>query len=255
MITKFNEYIVNEGFMIDKSIIKLAYNKALKHIKKAHESLTEDHIIELIIQFVLNNYGIDLSHSKYMYKHIKHYVHVRFLKKHLDESIRDEYADMFSPIKPEDEPQVVPGFESGTIDPNDDTPYDILGDEGKSDKERYEDFLKITRERNIQETEDEIIINIRRLWYDFYMTIYYPKDHYMKFLRQELLGKYISKGYRDLLNGKVYKGVINRIIFNFDGHNCYEEFQLNEYDWIKDGFCEDFITIDKLKTDVNKYNL
>jgi len=35
------------------------------------------------------------------------------------ESIRSEYPDMFAPTKPEDEPKLVPGFEDGTIDPED----------------------------------------------------------------------------------------------------------------------------------------
>lgn len=167
------------------------------------------------------------------------------------ESIRDEYAGMFAPRKPEDMPQPVPGFEDETIDPDDD---EIWRDNGRSDKDIYQDFLKITKERNFQETEDEIIINIRRLWWDFYMSIYGAKEHYMEFVRNELMGKYISKGFRDLFTGKFYEGIISRIVFNFDGDNCYEEFELNGV-WIKDGFCEEFITIDILKSDANKYNL
>jgi len=181
------------------------------------------------------------------------------------ESIRDEYADMFVPRKPEDEPQEVPGFEGGTIDPNDNEiwlDYETgVPNNTKSDKDRYKDFLKITKERNFQETDDEIIINMKRLWEDFLMTIYEKQEHYKKFLRDELVGKYISKGYKDLLNGNLskkyveYKGIIKEIGFTFDGDDCYVEFQLKGHKKIKNGFVGDFITIDKLETDANKYNV
>jgi hypothetical protein len=170
------------------------------------------------------------------------------------ESIRDEYADMFAPRKPEDEPQPVPGFESGTIDPND---GEIWGDNKISEKEMYQEFLKITRERNFKETEDEIIINMKRLWEDFLMTIYEQQSHYKKFLRDELVGKYVSKGYRDYLrsNEEEYEGIIKEIGFLFDGDSCFVELQLKEHEKIKNGFVEDFITIDKMKTTASKYNL
>ena len=174
------------------------------------------------------------------------------------ESIRDEYPEMFAPKKPEDEPQEVPGFEGGTIDPEDD---DRWRDSKKSDKDVYQDFLKITRERNIQETEDEIIINMKRLWNDFLMTIYDSQKHYKKFLRDELVGKYISKGYINLLSGDLskkyveYEGIIKEIGFIFDGESCFEEFQLEGHKRIKNGFVEDFITIDILESDASKYNL
>lgn len=168
------------------------------------------------------------------------------------ESIRNEYPDMFAPRDPRDEPQPVPGFEDGTIDPNETR----KNSKGISEKDRYKDFLKITRERNVQETEDETIINMKRLWHDFYMSIYESKEHYMSFVRRELIGKYISKGYRDILFNNInYEGIIKEIIFNFDDDNCYEEFQLNCQKWIKSGYCENFITLDKLKSDANKYNL
>lgn len=186
---------------------------------------------------------------------MKHFLCIKFSDFQEFESIRDEYPEMFAPRKPEDEPQVVPGFESGTIDPNDDEPYDILGDEGKSDKERYQDFLKITRERNFQETEDKIVINIRRLWYDFYMTIYEARKHFSKFLIELLIGQYISKGYRDLLTDIKHEGIIEKIGFEFDGDNCFVGFKLKNQPLVKNGFCEDFITIDKLKSNVEKFNL
>ena len=167
------------------------------------------------------------------------------------ESIREEYADMFGSLSAKGSPQAVPGFE-GAIDPNDD---EIWGNNKKSEKKMYQDFLKITKERNFEETEDEIVINMKRLWHDFYMTIYNAKDPYMDFVKKELLGKYLSKGYRDLLTGKLYEGIINRIVFNFDGDSCYVEFQLNGQEWIKDGFCEEFITIDILESDASKYNV
>ena len=178
------------------------------------------------------------------------------------ESIRDEYPGMFEPRKPEDEPKPVPGFEDGTIDPNDDEAWrDDQRNNGElvSDKDRYKDFLKITRERNFQETEDETIINMKRLWYDFYMSIYEAKEHYMEFVKRELIGRYISKGYRDLMTDAHYEGIIKEIIFNFDGDRCYEEFQFTTIqgggNWIKNGFCENIITLDKMKEAANKYNL
>ena len=65
------------------------------------------------------------------------------------ESIRDEYPGMFAPRKPEDMPQTVPGFEGGTIDPNDDYIYQDsetgVPNNPRTDKERYQDFLKIGR--------------------------------------------------------------------------------------------------------------
>ena len=74
-VKKFDEYC-NEGLLnFDQSIIKKAYRKAIEHIKKAKENLTEDHVIDFIIHFVFNNYGIDLTHSKVIYKHMKTYVH------------------------------------------------------------------------------------------------------------------------------------------------------------------------------------
>ena len=56
-----------------------------------------------------------------------------------------------------------------------------------------------------------------------------------------------------------YEGIINEIGFLFDGDNCFVEFRLKGYPWqdmTKDNFfCKEFITIDKLKSDVEKYNL
>jgi hypothetical protein len=173
--------------------------------------------------------------------------------KHLKyfESIRDEFADMFAPRKPEDEPQEVPGFEGGTIDPDD----DCWRDDKTSDKDVYQDFLKVTKERNFQETEDEIIINIKRLWEDFLMTIYNSKKHYKKFLRGELVDRYVSKGYKDIMTDEPYEGIIRFVGFFFDGDSCFVEFQLKDHKKIKNGFVEKFITIDKLKSEANKYNL
>lgn len=77
MIKNFDEYCNENLLNFDQSIITKAFQKAKKHILKAHESLTEDHVIEFIIQFIFNNYGIDLTHSKVIYKHIKGYVHYK----------------------------------------------------------------------------------------------------------------------------------------------------------------------------------
>lgn len=170
------------------------------------------------------------------------------------ESIRDEYPGMFNPRKPEDEPQSVPGFENGTIDPDDD---DVGGGgwlPSVSDKERYQDFLKIIKKRNIKETKNQIIINLKRLWHDFYMSIYNPQKYYRNFLIKELVGKYVSKGFKGIMDEKNYKGIIEDIEFNFDDDSCYINLKLE--DQPKNlNFCEDFITIDKMKTDAKQYNL
>ena len=80
MITKYAKY--NESLMnFDWNIIKKSFRKALKHIEKTHKTITEDHVIEFIIHFIFNNYGIDLTHLKPIYKHIKTYVHHKLKSK------------------------------------------------------------------------------------------------------------------------------------------------------------------------------
>ena len=169
--------------------------------------------------------------------------------KHFESNIGEEYGI------PPPEIESVPGFEGGTIDPEDDDAYEDLDGVLKSDKERYQDFLKITKERNFKETEDELIINIYRLWHDFYMSIYENEKHYKSFLRKELIGKYISQGYFDILTGKVYTGIIDGVGFIFDDELCIVSFRLRNLPITNNGCCKKHITIDKLKSDANKYNL
>ena len=77
MITNFEDFL-NESAMIDVSILKKAFKKSITHIVKAHEKLTEDHVLEFIVQFVFNNYGVDLAETKNMYKYVKAFVHHKF---------------------------------------------------------------------------------------------------------------------------------------------------------------------------------
>jgi hypothetical protein len=173
----------------------------------------------------------------------------------LFENIRSEFPDMFSSEK---SPQIVPvpGFEN-LIDPEDDEKW---GEEqNESDKEAYYNkFLPLVKKRNIKETKDEIIINIADLWNDFYMTIYEEVNyggHFKEFTRKLLIGKYISKGYKDLMTEEQYEGVITQIGYLFqEPHECYIDFQLKGRN-IKYGFVEDIIVIDKLKTTASQYNL
>jgi hypothetical protein len=72
MIINFETY--NEGSSFD-TIVWKAFQKATKHFKELHEKVTEEHVVEFIVHFVLNNYGIDLSDTKHVYKHLKNYVH------------------------------------------------------------------------------------------------------------------------------------------------------------------------------------
>jgi len=176
------------------------------------------------------------------------------------ESIKSEFPVMFAPIKPEDEPQQVPGFESGTIDPSDDEFYNF---EGKgniqiSDAESYIKFLKITKERNFIETSDEIKINIKKLYEDFYMTVFNNRTYFKQFLESELIGKYVSDGYLNMFDDKThgnYKGIIEKVYIMYDGYSAFVNFDLKNQKLDDGAFCENVITIDKLKSSANKYNL
>ena len=65
---------------------------------------------------------------------------------------------------------------------------------------KYEDFKKITTERNIKEYPDRIEINLKKLYHDFYMSIYNSTKHYKKFVNNLLLGNYISKGAYNIMS-------------------------------------------------------
>lgn len=86
MITKFNEFEnQNESLGIEhkliKSIFSKAYKVAIEHYKKINDSIKEDHILEFINQYMINEYGVSLNHSKEAYNYIKHLVHIRFKNK------------------------------------------------------------------------------------------------------------------------------------------------------------------------------
>jgi len=184
------------------------------------------------------------------------------------ESIREEYPGMFEPIKPEDEPQEVPGFDRGTIDPEDDEVYhdiDPMFDE-MSEKERYETiFLKLVKERNFIETPTEIKINLRKLAHDYCMSISHASKHLKKFLNDELRGKYITKGFVDVMNSEPddeiagnIEGIIENVIsVNIDNQcSALINLKVKDSNIDKDNtICTDSITIDKKKTMFNRFSL
>jgi len=168
-----------------------------------------------------------------------------------ESSIRDEFPGMFEPRTAWDIPESVPGFEDGTIDPEDDDIHN-----GKSDKERFQEFLKVVKERNIKENENEIFINLTNLWQDFNITIFDARKYFREFLSKELIGKYITHGFKNIEEQEEhYQGTIKEIVILFDGENAYIDLALKEIDCSDLNFCEDVITIDKTKTAANKYNL
>lgn len=178
------------------------------------------------------------------------------------ESFRSEYPDMFEPLEKEDIPEYVPGFEDGTIDPDDDEVY--LDDNGKflfsnmSDKEKYQDFLKLTRKRNIKETSDKIEINIKKLYHDFIMSIYNPNKHYKNFINNELLYKYVSDGVIDIMsdNNEQITGVIQKISYYFTDNMSLLSVKIKDSNIdIDNTLVRDVVTIDKIKSGASKYNL
>jgi hypothetical protein len=186
------------------------------------------------------------------------------------ESIRSEFPDMFPPTKPEDEPQVVPGFEDGTIDPEDDYVYNFdknVEATKISDRERYKTFLKVVKERNFTETQDEIIINMTGVVHDYCMSITEFPRHMKEFLKTELIGKYILDGFVDVMeypisasDDKYYQiiGIIEGVyVNNVDSFDCSAliNFKLKDIKFTYNTVALDVIKIDKLKSVANKYNL
>jgi len=173
--------------------------------------------------------------------------------------LRGEYGDIFEPMKEEDMPQDVPGFESGTIDPEDDEVYHNLHSDFNelSEKELYEKFKIVTKERNFKETKNEIKINISKLYHDFIMSIYNPNKHYSKFLREEIIGKYISDGVIDFMTDIKYYGIIKGLNFQYVNESALVSAELVGIDELKyeNSMCNNIITIDKLKSNANKFNL
>lgn len=195
---------------------------------------------------------------------------MKYLKTY--ESLREEYPGMFEPVKPEDMPKSVPGFEDGTIDPEDDDPYYIdengkiffHDNRGTSEKERYEkEFIKIVKERNFKETKDSIIINLRGLGQDFCMSIYNYTKYLRKFLTNELKGKYIIDGFKYIIKDENIEGVIENVYpYYTDDLDCTVFFTMKLQNMKGgDGYaCTDTIVIDKFKSstlwkDSNKFNL
>jgi len=187
---------------------------------------------------------------------------MKYLKTY--DNLSEEFP--IEPRKPEDEPQSVPGFELGTIDPDDDEIYDFgenFGEIKISEAESYKTFLKVVKERNFKEDKDFITINMSRIGEDYCMSIYNFNKHLKKFLNEELKGKYVSNGFRHIIQDKEYEGIIDNVVLVYvDGFKCSVLFSLKlegvEYD--DDFCCDKFITIDKFKSsdvwkDSNKFNI
>jgi hypothetical protein len=67
-------------FDILNSLFNTAFNKAIKHFTKLHEKITEEHVFEFINHLMINNYGLDITHSKETYKHFKYLIHKKLKK-------------------------------------------------------------------------------------------------------------------------------------------------------------------------------
>lgn len=183
------------------------------------------------------------------------------------ESMREEYPEMFSPREPEDEPQSVPGFENGTIDPEDDEVYPYDGFSKISQKEEYKTiFLKTVKERNFEETETEIKINLHQLGHDYCMSIYGPlvDKYFIEFLNNELKGKYISKGFinimenvTDINNFTSIEGFIEDVKGGISGYcDSHVNLKLKGIPYDRERtICQRNIVIDKIKSTASKYNI
>lgn len=184
---------------------------------------------------------------------------MKHLKNFENYDLRGEYGDIFEPRKEEDMPQSVPGFETGTIDPEDGEVYHHLDSNFSeiSEKEQYENFKEVTKERNFIETKDEIKINISKLYHDFYMSIYNPNKHYSKFLRDEIMGKFVSDGVIDFMTDIKYYGVIKGLKFQYVNESALVSAELEGIEDLKyeNSMLSNIITIDKLKTKTSKFNL
>jgi len=98
------------------------------------------------------------------------------------------------------------------------------------------------------------------------MSIYNFPKHLRKFLENELIGKYISKGLVDVMSENVtsedntqVQGIIRKILFySIDNYDCSVLMNFDVYSKdhaIKNTVVLDTITIDKLKSATHKYNL
>jgi hypothetical protein len=80
-VIKYNDFI-NENFL-NATYLDVAFDEAKRHFKKIHEKITEDHVIDFMVHYIFNFYGIDLSHTKDTYKLIKQYVHHKHIRRFL----------------------------------------------------------------------------------------------------------------------------------------------------------------------------
>lgn len=175
--------------------------------------------------------------------------------KTFEDSFYDEFPGMFSE---KEEIEYVPGFESGTIDPEDTNGYEIDGIKYEPESELYKKFLNIVKERNFKETSNEIIINLKGVSQDYCMSIYNWSKHLKIFLKEQLIGKYISKGFENILTDEKIEGIITDIVqIYINGHDCMAFYSLiiKDKKFNEDNSCKDIIVIDKIKSNSNKYNL
>lgn len=76
----FEQYIF-ENKMLNDSQLDVAFSDAKKYLFSVHKKITEEHIIDFMIGYMFNNYGLDLTHGKYVYRYIKHFVHLKLREK------------------------------------------------------------------------------------------------------------------------------------------------------------------------------
>jgi lipoprotein signal peptidase len=82
---KTYEQFVNENFdhKLITDMFSVAYYKAIKHLIRLHEKITEEHIHDFINLYIYHNYGESFPHSKEAIKYIKHLIHRKLLKSKL----------------------------------------------------------------------------------------------------------------------------------------------------------------------------
>lgn len=78
---KTYEQYVFENRMLNKGQMDVAFDKAKEYLNNIHKKINEEHIIDFMIGYFFNNYGVDFSHGKDVYRFVKHYVHYRLKKK------------------------------------------------------------------------------------------------------------------------------------------------------------------------------
>jgi len=76
----FEQYIF-ENKMLNDNQLNIAFVDAKKYLMSVHKKITEEHIIDFMIGYMFNNYGLDFTHGKHIYRYIKHYVHFKLKEK------------------------------------------------------------------------------------------------------------------------------------------------------------------------------